>query len=159
MTTPTLQQFKAFSADIAPAARAVLLARVFAQVERERVDAYILPIFRRYGFRYCGELADKCGGDNQPVSKPGNLYLCEDKRVPEYYAECDRAHREHGFTGPSGYCPALIAEHLVITTENALIDLAGPLFDCDFQRVYGDNRKKLLEILIGAGIKAERERR
>ena len=36
---PTLQEFKSWSKDCAPAARAVLMARVFAEMERKRVDA------------------------------------------------------------------------------------------------------------------------
>lgn len=155
---PTVEQFKQFAADVAPAARAVLLARIHAETERQRVDAYILPIFRRYGFRYCGELADKCGGDNQPVSKHGNLYLCEDPRIPEYFEECDAAHRAHGFTGPHGNCPALTAEHLVVETENALIDLATPLFGVESHQLIGDKRAKYLDLIIGAAVKASAER-
>lgn len=150
---PTLQQFKQFSKDIAPAARAVLMARAFAQVERERVDAYIRPIFESFTFPVNDKWRDGYG----PIVKTQkDLYLCEDEAMcADYYAECDHAHREHGFTGPTNHCPALIAENLVMTTERLLIKLAEPLFG--ITDVYGDDRKKYVELLIGAALKAEKD--
>lgn len=158
MNTPTLVQFKRFSWDIAPAARAVLMAKAFAKLERERVNAYILPIFQRYAFTYGHVIAPDMAG--QTIEKPEHLYLAEDEpRVKQYFEECDRAHRAHGFTGPHGHCPALIAENLLIKTENALIDVAGSLFEVDFHGLFGDDRKKLLDLVIGAALKAERSGR
>ncbi len=149
----TLEQFKKFSLDVAPAARAVLMARVFAEMERERVDAYIRPIFDSYGFTYGAITRGELSG---LIPDPKHLYLADDGPiVADYYAECDAAHRAHGFTGPQGHCPALIAENLVITTERLLIELAEPLFG--IKDVYGENRVKYLELLIGAALKAEKD--
>ncbi len=151
--TPTIGEFKAFAKDVEPAARAVLLALAHAQLERTRVDAYILPIFQSFGFKYAGRW-DKAG----PIEKPEHLYLCDDdEALADYYAECDQAHRAHGFTGPAGHCPALTAETLVTQTENALIDLARPLFGLEVSQLYGEKRAKYLELLIGASIKAGAE--
>jgi hypothetical protein len=131
------------------------MARVYAEMERERVDAYILPIFQRYGFTYGSIAGDEAG---QPLKSPKHLFLCEDEeRVREYFEDCDVAHRAHGFTGPKGHCPALIAEHLVITTENLLIDLASEQFHADFHGLFGKDRERLLDLLIGAALKAEAE--
>jgi hypothetical protein len=144
---PTLPQFKQWAKDCAPAAKAVLMARAFAQVERERVDAYILPIFARYTF--VDGLSRRGDHRGEKIDRPDQLYLSTDEAlVAQYFEECDQAHRAHGFKGPKGHCPALTAEHLVIKTEQALIDLAKPLIGID--DVYGDDRKRYLEILIGA---------
>lgn len=156
-TAPTLDEFKQFSKDIAPAARAVLMARAFAEVERERVDAYVLPIFTSYRFEY-GAKWGKGRLDLQgPIPAPKDLYLCDDEpMLAAYYEDCDQAHRAHGFKGPKGHCPALVAEHLVIVTEQALMDLAKPLFGID--HIYGDDRTKYLDLLIGAALKAEKDK-
>jgi hypothetical protein len=122
------------------------MARAFAQVERERVDAYILPIFARYTFVDGLSRGERRG---TPIEKPDQLYMCTDEAgVAAYFEECDQAHRAHGFKGPKGHCPALTAETLLMRTEQALIDLAKPLTGID--DVYGDDRKRYLEILIGA---------
>lgn len=147
-TQPTIEQFKRWAADVQPAAKAVLMARVFAQMERERVNAYIRPIFESYGFTY-GAIAH---GRTGPIPTPGDLYLCDDTPMLAcFFEDCDTAHRAHGFTGPAGHCPALRAEHLLIVTENALIGLAEPLFG--IENVYGKDRTTYLELLIGAALK------
>ena len=111
----------------------------------------ILPIFEAYHFETLPTIHNA-----PPVTDPKHLYLCADEvQVAAYFEECDKAHRAHGFTGPQGHCPALTAEYLVIRTEQALIDLAKPLFG--IEDVYGDDRKRYLELLIGACIKAESE--
>lgn len=151
--TPTLDEFKQFSRDIAPAARAVLLARIHVDHERERVNAYIRPIFDRYRFEY-GAIAK--GLHTGPIEDPKYLYLADDgPKMDAYFEECDAAHRAHGFTGPHGHCPALVAETLLMETERAFIELAEPLFG--IRDVYGDDRAKYLELLIGAALKAESE--
>jgi hypothetical protein len=152
---PTLTQFKAFAKDVAPAAKAVLMARVFAQMERERVDAYIGPIFASHTFPVH---ADWHEGYGPIVKREKDLYLCSDESMcTAYYAECDAAHRAHGFTGPEGHCPALTAETLVMKTESALIELAEPLFGIEACNLFGDNRVKYLDLLIGACMKADKE--
>ncbi len=144
-TTPTLDTFKQWAKDVQPAAKAVLMARVFAEMERERVDAYIRPIFEGYHFDTLPKIHDYTG----PINDVDHLYLCADEmQVAAFFAECDTAHRAHGFTGPEGHCPALTAEHLVIVAEQCLMDLAKPLFG--IEDVYGENRTKYLELLIGA---------
>lgn len=158
-TKVSLEQFKRFSADTAPAARAVCMAQAFAELTRERVDAYVRPIFDSYGFTYSGDLAEKCGLSG-PLPSPKELYLCDDEpALKAFYADCDEAHRAHGANLPAGHCPALHAEHLLIVTENALIDLAEPLFGIGVHNLYGENRRKYLDLLIGAGLKAEGEKK
>src|SRR5262245_35201099 len=152
---PTIEQFKSWAKDCAPAARAVLMARVYAEMKRAEVDAYIRPIFDSYRFTVAKEWRHGPEKDSI-ITDPKHLYLADDEPlVAAYFEDCDKAHREHGFKGPHGHCPALTAEHLVIVAERGLIDLAKPLFG--IEDVYGDNRAKYLELLIGACLKAESE--
>lgn len=153
--TPTLTEFKQFSKDVAPAARAVLMARVYAEMERERVNAYIKPIFESYDFQYCA-LGNRCGLTGR-IADIKDLYLT-DLEAPEYkhfIQDCDDAHKAHGSKLPAGHCPALHAEYLQVQVEQALINLALPLFGVE--NVYGEDRKRYLELLIGAALKAESE--
>lgn len=154
-TPPTLDEFKQFSKDVAPAARAVLMARVYLDMERERVNAYILPIFQSYHFTY-GPVGERSGLSG-PITAMNDLFLADldDPLMAAFYAECDAAHRAHGFTGPQGHCPALTAESLLMQTERAFIELAEPLFGISADSVYGPDRQKYLELLIGAALKAE----
>lgn len=153
ISTPTLPAFKRWAKDTAPAARAVLMARAHAQLQRERVDAYVKPIFDSYRFTYSNKYPEKAG---QPLASPKHLYLADDEpMVAAFFADCDKAHREHGFTGPAGHCPALTAEHLLVVAENWLIELAEPLFGIESCQLDSDERAKYLDLLIGACIKAD----
>lgn len=145
--------FTDLSRDIGPAVSALLAARVFAEAERERVDAYIRPIFDTYKFTYAAKWKDRHAGEL--LKAPKDLYLADDEiQVACFYDECDKAHRAHGFTGPQGHCPALIAEHLVIRAEWALIELAAPKFGINTEYLYGELREKFLELVTGAAVKA-----
>jgi hypothetical protein len=149
MNTPTLPAFKHWAHEVQPAARAVLMARVHVEMEHERVNAYVRPIFDDYKFTYGATAHDRTG----PIPDPEHLYLCDDEpMLAAFYADCDKAHRAHGFTGPAGHCPALRADMLRVITENALIDLAEPLFHIDHTQLYGENRAKYLDLLIGASL-------
>jgi len=146
--TLTLPNFKQWAKDCAPAAKAVLMAQAFAELERERVDAYIAPIFARYTFPVKADWQESYG----PVVKERkDLYLSDAEDLcANYYEDCDKAHREHGFTGPKGHCPALVAENLHRVTQCALIGLAEPLTGISPDAVYGEDRAKYLNILLGA---------
>lgn len=148
---PTLQQFQKFCKDHANLAHAVVTATAFAQCERERVDAYVLPIFQRYGFK------DESG---KPIKSPKQLYLCRNELdVADYFADCDEAHRAHGFKGPQGHCPALVAEELRRIAESALIDAGCRFLQIEQLEIYDmELRAKMLDLLMGACLKAHAER-
>ena len=153
MKQPTLAEFKQWSRDNYRLAHAVCLAQAFAECERKRVDAYIQPIFEKYGFRADLTLDRETEWHNKPLTTPRDLYLTEDPRLPEYYAECDAAHRAHGFDGPAGHCPALVAENLLIQAQNALLDSGAKLIGFEPYMLYGETREKMLNLLLGAALK------
>ena len=146
MRTPSLQEFKRWSREHYALAYAVVAAQAFAQCERARVDAYIAPIFERHTFNVCERFAKS---PPERITNIGNLYLT-DLEAPDYLAflaECDAANRAHGWTGQDGFCPALVAEHEATKAERALIDAGRELMGIE-QDLYGDNRAKMLRLLL-----------
>ncbi len=159
MRTPALPAFKKWAKAHYSLAHAVCVAQAFAECQRERVDAYVQPIFDSFGFHYRGDLAEKCNLSG-PIPSVKELYLCDDEaQLALFYEACDQAHAAHGFKGEKGHCPALVAEHILIIAENALMEAANPLFDADFvATAHFENRRKLLDCLLGACLKTEERR-
>lgn len=128
-----------------------LAARVTAEMERERVNAYEIPFFATWGFT-----ADKRRDETRAaevLTNPRELYLSnDDERTTEYYATLDRLHREHGFTGPEGHCPALTAEWARTQAENAVIESLSALLGISAP-VTLHHRAQMLDIAIGAAVK------
>lgn len=117
---------------------AMLAARNHAAAERVRVDAYIAPVFASFAF--------PAGMDGEAIIKPGDLYLCEDAELcAAFYGACDTAHRANGFTGEAGYCPALIADHAAIQTENVVVRSMEHLLGVEVLHL--DHRAELLAMV------------
>jgi hypothetical protein len=147
--TVSLARFKEWARTNRDLALTVCTAKAFAEVERERVDAYVRPIFARYAF------TDDLGRTGRLLVDPKDCYLSEDDaRCAAFFAECDRAHRAHGWSGPDGNCPALEAEHLLIKAENLLLDALGGLIGMDgFYSL--DLRARALDLALGACLTRE----
>lgn len=152
MKTPSLSQFKTWARQNHELAQAVCAAQAFAECERQRVDAYVLPIFKSYTF-----IVGLTGVRRklvEYVTSPRDLYLCTDEALcKKYYAECDQAHRAHGFKGQDGFCPALVAESELVDAQNALIKSGAELLGIDGADVHGEHRKQMLHLLLGACLK------
>lgn len=141
----TPETLKEWCGERKPLVLALLRARAFAKVERERVDAYEGPIFRRFTF-----FNDK----GIKIADKNHLFACPDEEhVAAYYRACLDAHAKHGWKGDVEACPALTAEYAVTQAEWALLDLACPLFNLK-DHPYGPNRAKFLDLLIRACLNA-----
>ena len=152
MKQPNLDEFKAWAKAHRMDAMTVCAAQAIANVERERVDAYIRPIFDRFTF-----LNKRTG---EQITNPDDLYLAEDPRLDEggeYWEACDAAHRDHGFTGKRYYCPALIADPDLIKSQNKFLRLGCDLFGLEDIPSMPDHRKKMLDLLLGACLIKERK--
>lgn len=139
-----VEQFKAWAANNRAIAKTVVSAKAFAAVERERVNAYIRVVFDSFSF------VDE---DGETITDPDDLYLCEDDDLcTAYYAACDAAHRENGFDGPEGHCPALIAEDLLRQAEDVLLGSLGELVNIDGRRFSFslDLRAKALDLALSS---------
>lgn len=151
MKTPTLTEFKAWAKVNKPLALKLAKAMAVAELTRAQVDAYIQPIFEKYQFKVDADVAKGCGDYGTPLKSPKDLYLTDDPRLSEYYAECDDAHRAHGYELPAGYCPALVAETNQTKAEHDLIVSGAALMGIDTDRViYGEMRSRMLDLLMGA---------
>jgi hypothetical protein len=150
MNTPTLKQFNEWIKDNKSLAETVCRAKAIAQGERERVDAYIKPIFESYSF------VDEEGNK---IATYREVFLSSDEaKCKEFFAACDAAHRAHGHTGDWGTCPALQAETLLIQAENALIASGCKLLGVKgFSAYSGENRAKMLDLLTSACMRAKEE--
>lgn len=112
----------------------VHVKRTWAAHERCRVDAYILPLFRSFGFG---------------VKGVDDLYLEEDEaKVEAFHAACDKAHRANGFTGPAGHCPALVAEESARQAENALLASFAAFCGVDTLWHSLEERKRALDLAL-----------
>ena len=112
--TLTIAALKRWAPKLRPLVVEMLSKRAFAEVERKRVDAYIAPVFAQFRF---------VDDEGNAIVDEKRLYHCEDKALCDaYYAACDVAHREHGFTGEPGECPALVAEHNQLKAEWVVLE-------------------------------------
>jgi hypothetical protein len=148
-TNRTPAEFKEWAIAHKSLAMAVCAAKALAELERERVDAYVLPIFRSFCF------ADEAG---KKIEDPKYLFLSEDEAMCQaYFARCDAAHRAHGFTGPEGHCPALQAESLLISAQHALLQAGCDFLGIEVFQLYGggNQEKKMLDLLLRACVSAQ----
>lgn len=148
----TVDGLKAWGKKYGELAMTYCKAKAFAEVERERVDAYKKPIFEKYNFVY----DEKWGEGPKKITDENHLYLAdlEHETVKAYFEEMKDAHIVHGWTGERDFCPALVAEHLLIDAENAILDAGTEFTGIEKETLYGDNRKKMIDLLVGVGVKA-----
>lgn len=127
-------------------AQEYITTAAFAELERARVDAYIRPIFATYTF---------FDGHGEKVMDPEALYLIEEFNedgeriigsdfIEDYFHACDVAHRDNGFTGKEGCCPALLAENAEFSVANKLIVAAAEFAGVGNLYISPNNRLSLL---------------
>lgn len=123
---------------------ALLLARAYAELERERVD----EIQRR--------VLDQMGYEKYELR---HTFQLPDTVAKEYYERLNAIHLADGFElAAKGYCPALCAESLQREAEWALIDAAREFFPevtnngllCGTKDKGGlELRQEYLDLLVG----------
>jgi hypothetical protein len=147
MKTPTQAQFERWTREYKPVAEAVCMTQAFAQLERERVNKYVLPIFESFGF------VDEHG---RKIETPELLYLCpDDDLCNKFHERLDVAHRAHGFRGEKNKCPAKLAEYFQKDVEHMLVKAGCELFGISVERFWDPAKyNKWLRMLIGACLNA-----
>lgn len=159
MKQPTIQQFKDWCKEHRDLAMAVCKAQPIAEVTRKKVDAYIKPIFDQFEFYVSEEFDGRPGNAGERILTPRDLYLTDlnTPTVAEFYAACDAEHKRQGFDDlEPGFCPALIAENLLIEAQNALMEAANPLFGLAQNPYMPEDREKYLKLLLGACLLKEK---
>lgn len=159
MTTATDLRRLAHSKAFQKAASELLVATARARATREKVDAYVRPIFDSMKFPVAAEFAETPG---QLVENPRDLYLCEEGQALDAFDRaCYEAHRSHGYAvAKVGDNPALIAEHDQLKAEWHLLELAGPALGFDGKSINGhmEERKAMLKLLLELFVKAAGEK-
>lgn len=145
MTKLTIAGLKKLTPKLRPLVKQMILAQAFAKTERERVNTYILPLFQTFTF---------VNAEGERITDPELLYECEDDALcAAYYTACEKAHREHGFTGDDGACPALVAESTVLKAEWAVLEVIEKFAGVDSFSVDLDIRAKALDLCVSlAGV-------
>ena len=137
-----------------------------AEVIRDKVAAYTRPIFDRHQFRtdalWREEGKRGAAYPHEFIQEPKDLYLAaddEDEHLETYYQELHEAHLAHEFAsiirdrGPGFWCPALIADSEKIEAERHLLEVTGEFFQAPVIDVYGDDRKRLIDLILGLALK------
>lgn len=102
-----------------------LLAKSYAEVMRQRVDAVHREILTE-----CPIYADRDEG--QQILNSRDLYLCSNEALcADFFAEADHRLCKMGIKPadmPTEHCPALVAENLECKAKNFLADVSGRPF-------------------------------
>lgn len=111
--TPTKDQIRA--------AEAVFTAMAFEATVRPIVETYELAILEKHQFRISRKWVEK-GITDRLVLERKDTFLLDDEDAKVYYAECFAARdaAKLAVDDPE-HCPLLVAEHLRIKAENALL--------------------------------------
>ena len=116
---------KHLTPELIQAVNAYLMAKAYAQVMRERVDAVHREILTE-----CPIYADRDEG--QQILRSHDLYLCSNEALcADFFAEANHRLRKLGIKPADmadNHCPALVAENLVCKTANFLADVSGRPF-------------------------------
>ena len=143
MTTATVTRDSAdvVSRALCPFVDTYLLAKAYAQTQREAMDKIDLELIAR--------LSPMDG--RKPITNPRHLWRMGDAAYVEFQAARDDMIKAAGYNVERGYCPALMAEHVEISAARALVNEAGkfvPGMDADKLICSGlDNYYKAVDLL------------
>jgi hypothetical protein len=140
-----VETLQAFARENKPIAETVCLAQAFAELETERVMAYIKPLFATFEF-YRDLDGDE---DGERITDLDQLYLSkDDEQARAFYDAADAAHREHGFDGEKDIWPNLVAESMHTDAENCLLQAFAEFIGVSPGRFYGKLRAQALDLLM-----------
>jgi len=112
--------------DILNAVNAYLLAKAYARLKREQVDNIRRAVMRE------SPLYDT---DGNLITDPAHSWNTSDEAFKAFAAECSRRERQAGVKPDAmadEYCPALVAETLLIDAQRVLVDATGPMAGVDW---------------------------
>lgn len=130
------------------AAEAVFTTMAMAQSIRPVVIAYQTEILRQGQWRIKPEFANRLG--DEVITDPALSYLMSDENFTDYSAKC-RAARDQAKLGEynEDQCPLLMAEHLQIQAERALIDSMQSVTGLSAERfVPMSKRKEYIDLTL-----------
>ena len=146
------------------AVNALLLAQVYAEVTREKVDKIERQVLADEEFFAQPRLPKGQRGPRFRVTEPKDAWLMEEDHFLIYHKRLQAIHLDNGFADAAkGYCPALVAEGLVSDCERLLIECAEPLFPgmTNHRLLCAglDKRKEYLDLLVKLVVNAPNYRK
>jgi len=133
------------------AAETVFLAKAWLETVRPIVEGYQRAILEQEKYAYAEKHHDRRGKVwADYISDPNQTYLMADDDHAHYVKRCNEERIKAGLkVDNEAYCPLLVADHMVIQAENALIDIMEPVTGLSRDRVYMlEDRKKLLDLTL-----------
>jgi hypothetical protein len=130
------------------AARTVFVAMAFVETIKPVVVGYEKAILAKHQFHIAKQWTDK-GIADEIILDPDHSYLLEDADFQVYFEECNKAREAaHLKVDNPEFCPLLVAEHLQSDAENYLIESMQEVTHIEPSSLYGDNRKKFLDLTL-----------
>lgn len=87
--------------------------------------------------------------DGEVMINPDRAWLLNDEDFKVYIEETYKERDKAGLKVDNPeFCPLLVAEMMQIDAENALIETMRPAIGLNDIHIYGDNRKKLIELTL-----------
>lgn len=138
-----------------PAVNAVLLAKAYAEIKRDQVDAVSSRILAEGVYMVAPDRQDH-GRENERITEPRFDWLMSAESFVGYHAKRNKILLETGIKPadmPDDHCPALVAEHLLVKAEWALLETAWALVAPDqpadgWENLYGEMREKFIDLVI-----------
>lgn len=142
--TPTKDQIAA--------AEAVFTAMAHESLIRPIVEGYELAILEKHQFRIARKWVEK-GVTDHLVLERKDTFLLDDEDAKVYYAECFAARDAAKLVvDDPEHCPLLVAEHLRIRAENALLQTIATIPGLESfasGTMSLDMRKKVIDLSLG----------
>lgn len=113
--------------EIIAAGRAVFTAMAYVETIRPVVVGYQKQILADMKAHIAQKNIIR-GREDEVIIDPNHTYLMEDDDFQEYIDECHSEAIKHGFqVKERGYCPLLVAEHLLTQAQHLLIHTMEPI--------------------------------
>lgn len=153
-TKTTRPSVKDITPAIKSAVAAVLLAKKFAAVEREKINKVERDVLSGIEIWTSAKWGDRI--PSHRITNPADLYMADADSEPVkwYYEEMQKEIDAMGYKLPVGHCPALCAESLLRDAEHLLIKAAAPVFNVTLDQILCskgnlENLRKYIDLLCG----------
>lgn len=121
MTTLSVADAPRMVEALKPYVNTLLMAKAYAQLERERVDKIQRKVLAEEVY-LMDERWLEHGRDDERITEPDKSHLMCDVDASRYFEKLNAIHLANGFEDAAkGYCPALVAETLERDATHALI--------------------------------------
>lgn len=150
MVTVTAKQVPQIVKAIGHQVDAYLTAKAFAMAWREKMSEWDKAELQRFEYKTAAEWVDK--GRPERITDPDHTYLMDEEDFAEFLAARQDFVNSLNVPGlKDGYCPALVAENLLVKCEQLLVDSAAEFFEVDSHELICsgmDNYKKYIDLLV-----------